>query len=56
MLRAYCIKYIDIQNQEGEMVETHWWLPGRIYIYTHTQNESFEGNALGMIPSLYQIC
>ena len=25
-------------------------------IYTHAQNESFEGNALGMIPSLYQIC
>ena len=23
------------ENQEGEMIETHWWLPGRIYIHMH---------------------
>ena len=38
MLRAYCIKYIGIQNQEGEMVETHWWLPGRIYMHRDKMN------------------
>ena len=38
MLRAYFIKYIDIQNQGEDMVETHWWLPGRIYMHRDKMN------------------